>query len=228
MMNPRAPTLKSLPKIHKKDIPIRPIVNFRNCPSFRLAKFLHGFLNKNFLFHNNRSIKNSSDLINHIHDIEINSNILMVSYDISNMYTNIPIEKTLNIIKENLEKQNKIHKNEINELINLLKIVLQYNYFQFNGKIYQQNQGLTMGSPLSGLLANIYLNYLENNFLIKLNKEIKLWVRYVDDTLVLLDKSAITPESLLNEINQQDENIKFSMEKESNNNLNFFGFNFDT
>ena len=79
--------------------------------------------------------------------------------------------------------------------MNHLKIILQYNYIHFNGKI-SENKGLAMGSPLSGLLAKIYLNHHENNLLTKFRKEIKLWIRYVDDTLVFLDKSVITSESL--------------------------------
>ena len=57
----------------------------------------------------------------------------------------------------------------INELINLLEVVLKQNYFTFNGSFYIQDDGIAMGSPLSGLLADIYLNYYENTHLLNNN-----------------------------------------------------------
>ena len=38
-IRPSAPTLQALPKIHKEDIPIRPIINYRNTPAHKLAKY---------------------------------------------------------------------------------------------------------------------------------------------------------------------------------------------
>ena len=57
MMKLQVPTFKAFPKIHKTNVPIRPIVNFRKCPSYNLSKFLHNFLPYHFLFNNNKSIK---------------------------------------------------------------------------------------------------------------------------------------------------------------------------
>ena len=37
-LNPDTPSLRGLVKVHKKDLPIRPIVNYRNAPSYKLAK----------------------------------------------------------------------------------------------------------------------------------------------------------------------------------------------
>ena len=71
----------------------------------------------------------------------------------------------------------------INELINLLEVILKQNYFTFNGSFYIQNDGLAMGSPLSGLLADIYLFYYENTHLLNNNiyaNKIIFYARYVD------------------------------------------------
>ena len=37
-MNPSAPSIKGLIKIHKPDQPIRPVVNWRNAPAYKLSK----------------------------------------------------------------------------------------------------------------------------------------------------------------------------------------------
>ena len=56
--------------------------------------------------------------------------------------------------------------------MHLLKIILKQNYFEFNEKYYLQHDGLAMGSPLSGLLADLYINYFENKYLLsELNKQ---------------------------------------------------------
>ena len=59
--------------------------------------------------------------------------------------------------------------------------------FSFNGVLYHQIDGVSMGSPLGPTLANILMTELEDDIirpLITLNK-LKFYVRYVDDTLIL-------------------------------------------
>ena len=47
--------------------------------------------------------------------------------------------------------------------MNLIKMCLTQSYFQFNGKIYSQNEGLPMGSPTSPLFAEVYMSAFEEN-----------------------------------------------------------------
>ena len=83
----------------------------------------------------------------------------MASIDIDNMYTNFPIQDTLIILEKNLIDTGILDKKKMKDLINLLKIVLEQNYFVFDNKYYLQEDGLAM---LSSLLADIYLNQFEN------------------------------------------------------------------
>jgi hypothetical protein len=39
-MNPAAPAIRGMIKIHKADAPIRPVINWRNAPAYKLAKML--------------------------------------------------------------------------------------------------------------------------------------------------------------------------------------------
>ena len=52
----------------------------------------------------------------------------------------------------------------INKLIYILDIILKQNYFAFNGNFFIQKDGLAMGSPLSAILSEIYLNHYENTY----------------------------------------------------------------
>lgn len=85
----------------------------------------------------------------------------MASTDITNLYTNMPMDETLTIIRNSIIKTNTLNKAGINEAMQLIKIIINQNYFSFNGKYYMQKDGLAMGLPLSGVFAELYLNHFE-------------------------------------------------------------------
>ena len=119
----------------------------------------------------------------------------MISFDIKDLYVNIPIEETLNIVKSKLMENNNIQITY--QMLLLLKVILSQNYFMFQPKIYQPAQGMSMGSPISSLIAEIFLQHYEDTNIKQLldMKSIALYARYVDDILVIYDtkKSACTP-----------------------------------
>jgi len=119
----------------------------------------------------------------------------MISFDIKDLYGNIPIDETLNIIKTKLLQNNNIQITY--QMLSLLKAILSQNYFMFQQKIYQPAQRISMGSPISSLIAEIFLQHYEDvNIKQLMNmKSIALYVRYVDDILVIYDtkKSTCTP-----------------------------------
>ena len=80
---------------------------------------------------------------------------------------------------------------------------------------YKQTDGLAMGSPPAPYLANIWLS----NFDPVISERAKLYQRYMDDILTVIKKSMI--DSKLVEINQLHENLKFTIEKESEGRLPF-------
>ena len=65
----------------------------------------------------------------------------------------------------------------------LLHLCTKNVYFTFDGEIYIQIDGVAMGSPLGPVLANIVLVELEKIIIPKLEKEVQLWRRFVDDTI---------------------------------------------
>jgi len=83
----------------------------------------------------------------------------MISFDIKDLYVNIPIDETLNIIKSKLLKNNNI---QITHQMLSLKVILSQNYFMFQQKIYQPAQGISMESPISSLIAEIFLQHYED------------------------------------------------------------------
>jgi len=105
------------------------------------------------------------------------------------MYSNIPVNDAIGILKQRLEENASLPPEAINELINLVRVVAKQNYFQFNGKYFIQTEGLAMGSPLSSILAELYLNEFERKYIMnennKYRQNIIYYFRYADDIICL-------------------------------------------
>ena len=84
--------------------------------------------------------------------------------------------------------------------------------FSFNDKIYEQIDGVCMGSALGPVLANIIMTEVEKRVLPKLIEEgvIKFYIRYVDDTLVLVKEDKL--DEVLQRFNAFDKNLKFTVD----------------
>ena len=80
--------------------------------------------------------------------VKLKPNYKLVSFDIVDLYTNIPTEVTLKLLKDNLRINASMSAQMIDELIDLLKVILMQNYFTFNGLFYSQDDGLAMGLSL--------------------------------------------------------------------------------
>ena len=85
-------------KVHKEGTPIRPVVNFKNAPSYKLAKMLADILNSHLPMPNVYNVQNSTQLMNNISQIPIVPELKLASLDISNIYTNIPTKDLISII----------------------------------------------------------------------------------------------------------------------------------
>ena len=79
-----------LPKIHKPDWPLRPIVLFINSPLYNLSKFVAKILTT-LINSNNLSIKNSFELVDRISNFKINDKDWMLSFDVVSLFTKIPV-----------------------------------------------------------------------------------------------------------------------------------------
>ena len=101
-------------------------------------------------------------------------------------------------------------------------MALQNNFFNFDGKIYKQTDGVAMGSPLVPSLANAFLCFHEQIWLNNCPEDFKpmYYRRYVDDIFVLF-RSPDHLEKFTNYLNSKHKHLKFTYEKESNNSLSF-------
>ena len=90
--------LYGLPKIHKPNVPVRPILCSYNTPNYKLAKFLVPLLEP--FSKNKYTVLNSEEFQKKI--VCQDSDLFMVSLDVESLFTNIPVEETINIILDKI------------------------------------------------------------------------------------------------------------------------------
>ena len=90
------------------------------------------------------------------------------SYDVSALFTSVPVDPALNIIKDLLVKDHTLKERtvmEVDDIILLLEFCLKNPYFSFQDQFYEQIEGAAMGTPVSPIVAHLYMEYLEQKAL---------------------------------------------------------------
>ena len=113
----------------------------------------------------------------------------MVSFDVALLFTNIPLEDTINIKLRKIYQKKEIVTNIARyEIYELLYLRPKNVHFIFSNKIYIQNDGVAMGLPIGPVLANIFMVELETELIPNLRSKISSWRRFVDDRVCFVKK----------------------------------------
>ena len=105
-----APRFYDQAKMHKPGVPIRPIISDSGSPLNNLNKYIDSIL-KAYVKDENNNAKNSTAFSNYIRNVPIEDDEVMVPFDITSLYTNIPIIDTLNIIKDYVDNDHQFARN---------------------------------------------------------------------------------------------------------------------
>ena len=87
-----------------------------------------------------------------------------MSYDMKALFTSVPIQPAIDVIKKRLEEDGELQKRTImsvQHIISLLEFCLRSNYFTFQDRLYEQQEGAAMGSPISPIVANLFMEDFE-------------------------------------------------------------------
>ena len=160
--------------------------------------------------------------MHYLMEIPFKNDLKLASFDITNMYTNIPTHELTDIIKF-LFKQNSIDPTTQTELNEICNTILTQNYFRFSNIQCSQKQGLVMGAPSSSILPQVYLHFLENTqiYNILIQHQIIGYFRYVDDILIVYSDENTDIHKVLDLFNNISPTLTFTIEKEQNNSINF-------
>ena len=144
----------------------------------------------------------------------------MVSFDVTSLYANIPIIDALNIIKDYVNNNDQFTRKTAipqDKFLVLVHLVLITTWYTFNPQFYQQTDGVDTGGAASWTTAEIYVQAYEHTAMTTALHPPKVWERFVDDVYSILKRTDL--ENFFNHINNLYQNIKFTIEKESNGKL---------
>ena len=207
-----SPRFYELPKIHKPDTPLRLIVSSHGSVTYgvanvELAKILIPLVGK-FPHH----INSTHDFVEQVKQLTLAPGECLGSYDVSALFTSIPVDPALRVIKDLLEEDPTPKDRTVltvNVIIQLLEFCLKNMYFSFQDQFYEQVKGVAMGSLVSPIVANLYMEYFEQKALSTAPTP-RLWQRYVDDTFVI--QKVVNKNDFLQHINSVDPAIQFTVE----------------
>ena len=225
-MQPKAPVLNALIKTHKPNMPIRPVVNNTHAPTHKLARHINKMICNWQILPNTFNTKNSIGIACELKNLKIKPSYRIITLDIKDLYTNLPTQGVLEAANYWMELGG-IHKEEKKQMSAILDTIMQQNYFTYNKAYYKPQKGVAMGSPLSGTLAELYLQRLERLYIKHSieTKAIMYYSRYVDDIIIIFDTYNNQADNILQQFNSLNENLQFKSSTENNACISFLDLN---
>ena len=243
------PRLYGLAKVHKKDVPMRPVLSMPGSPYDKIGKFLSMYLSKL----PECMIKvSTSDISDSLKDIIIRDDEEIVSFDVTSLYTNVPVVESISVCADLLYgKFDLPFKKDI--FIELAMLASCNVLMLTHDGYFIQTEGLAMGSSLAPYLANGWLNTYDSTIAMvpvyslptavetseteddttsttnmqgqtlmeeeTIKVTSSLYARYMDDIIMIVNRNDI--DSKLIEINQLHPALLFTMEREHEGTIPF-------
>ena len=141
---------------------------------------------------------------------QLSYNSLLVSLDVTSLYTNIPHADGIRACKYFLD--NSLNNNRLSseDICKIITLILENNNFQFNDTNYIQIMGTAMGSPMAPSYASLFIGKLEKEFLENENFKPTVWLRFLDDIFMIWNHSEEDLQKFINSLNNFHPTIKFT------------------
>ena len=209
---PRIPIFYTLTKIHKQNPVGRPIISGCEGPTERLSSFVDKLLQP--IAQSQKSyLKDTTHFINFIEKTKVPPNTILVSMDVTSLYTNIPQEEGITTVCKAYEKFHNYNPPiPSHNLKEMLCLILKENSFQFIGKNYLQTHGTAMGTKMAVAFANIFMAEIETKLINQSNTKPIKWKRYIDDIFSLWDSNIKEINLFIKQANNFHPTIKFTAE----------------
>ena len=211
MKEARTPLFYLLPKIHKTGHPGRPVVSSIECHTSKISEFVDHHLQP-IVQRTTSYVKDTNDFINKLHTCSnmIDDDTILVTMDVTSLYTNIPNDEGMQAIRRFLSRAGKTVL--IPVITKFLWLILTLNNFVFNGMHYLQTNGVSMGTKCAPEYANIFMANFEETYIYpRINGKCPLYLRYIDDIFLIWQGSLQELQDLIKEINSVHNTIKFEV-----------------
>ncbi|KAL6420386.1 hypothetical protein ACFW04_014513 [Cataglyphis niger] len=161
------PRCYGLPKIYKTGFPLRHsiIVSSLSSPLYNISKYIHDILHNSNLQPKSH-IKDGWSFAADMKDKLINDDEIIISFDVTALFTNIPKELVLRAIKKRWNDIASNTKFNLSQFLYAVEVILDSTSFSFNEKFYEQIFGSPMGSLLLDFTVSVYYRYVDDIFVI--------------------------------------------------------------
>ena len=208
--------LYGLCKVHKDGYPMRPVVSMIGTAEYQLAKYLDEWIKPHIP--STYMLNSTQHFLTKINEVPVEEGDYCISFDVKSLFTNIPLEETIKIVAGYIFADKKRVLVPMTKLIftRLLRLATQ-GMFLYRDTLYQQVDGVSMGSCLAPTLANFFLAHLESKILFKKIEKFhpKFYARYVDDIYCVF-QSHVDYRKFMSVLNSLHPNITFTVEVGSN------------
>ena len=163
-------------------------------------------------------MRNSQHFVEEVEGLNLKENEIMVSFDVRSLFANVPIAESIQVIYGRLVKDMCLEERTIitaERIVEMLELCLRSTYC-YQGVFYE---GAAMGSPVSAVVANMYMEFFEELALETSPVKPTWWKRYVDDIFCILERGK--ENDLLFHLNSLRPEIQFTMELEQDRSLPF-------
>ena len=207
----RASRFYILPKIHKLGCPGRPIVSSCGAPTEGISRFVEFHLGS-LVRQIPSYIKDTTDFLLKLRTLpNLPPGTILATLDVTALYTNIPHSEGIEACRLALNSR-QVLQPPTDDLVNLIKLILNKNNFIFNDQHYLQVHGTAMGTRMAPAYANIFMGRLESILLERATNKPTVWWRYIDDVFTVWSHGEGCFKQFLEEINSMHPSIKFTAE----------------
>ena len=205
----------------EKDYPMRLVVSTIGSAPYGLSSYLVEVI-QHTLNKNKTRLRNSASFVNEAKTWNISPTEVQVSFDVVNLYPSVPLKEAIAVMLDLLKQDVDLKKHTkltIPELKQLLELCLSKCYFLWNSEIHMLEDSGSIGLSLMVVMAEGFLQVLEAKAMedaIHLQPPVSplSHFRYVDDSHTRFE-IMVFAEKFLTILNQQNDRIKYTMERES-------------
>jgi hypothetical protein len=185
------PRFHIIPKVHKEPWKGRPIVPSHSWITTSISECIDEILrpcltSMPWVVHSTKEVVNKLEGLRHQE-----KDVWLLTGDVESFYTNVSWNDAVACAESAHHRFSPSHPVTPHQLASLVKLVMEYNFFEANGELYHQTQGVAMGTSCAPLLANLVVAKQERSKIVHQggvprDRRVLLYLRYMDDILALV------------------------------------------